>query len=110
MAKSRRTKKGNKGKFNYKRERETKNNPFFWSPNKGLWEEEEEEGEEEEQRGKSSQGMDLWSLSMELYDFGRIFVHKLLGYGLLGFSLEIKLAPFSRVLLGIHPNSRFKGS
>ena len=43
-------------------------------------------------------------------DFGMIFVHKLLGYGLLGFSLEINLVPFSRVLLGIHPNSRFKGS
>ena len=39
-----------------------------------------------------------------------IFVHKLLGYGVLGFSLEIKLVPFSRVLLGRHPNSRFKGS
>ena len=39
-----------------------------------------------------------------------IFVHKLLGYGLLGFSLEINLVPFYRVLLGIHPNSRFKGS
>ena len=43
-------------------------------------------------------------------DFGMIFVHKLLGYGLLGFSLEINLVPFSRVLLGRHPNSRFKGS
>ena len=42
--------------------------------------------------------------------FGMIFVHKLLGYGLLGFSLKINLVPFSRVLLGIHPNSRFKGS
>ena len=39
-----------------------------------------------------------------------IFVHKLLEYGLLGFSLEINLVPSSRVLLGIHPNSRFKGS
>ena len=39
-----------------------------------------------------------------------IFVHELLGYGLLGFSLEIKLVPFSRVLLGTHHNSRFKGS
>ena len=43
-------------------------------------------------------------------DFDMIIVHKLLGYGLLGFSLEINLVPFSRVLLGIHPNSRFKGS
>ena len=42
-------------------------------------------------------------------DFCMIFVHKLLGYGLLGFSLENKLVPFSRVLLGIHSNSRFKG-
>ena len=39
-----------------------------------------------------------------------IFVHKLLGYGLLGFSLEINLVPFSTVLLEIHPNSRIKGS
>ena len=39
-----------------------------------------------------------------------IFVHELLGYGLLGFSLKIKWVPFSRVLLGTHPNSRFKGS
>ena len=30
---------------------------YFWSPNKGL-REEDEEGEEEEERGKSSQGMD----------------------------------------------------
>ena len=43
-------------------------------------------------------------------DFDMIFVHKLLRYGLLGFSLEIKLVPFSRVLLGMHPNSKFKGS
>ena len=39
-----------------------------------------------------------------------IFVHKLLRYGFLRFSLEINLVPFSRVLLGIHPHSRFKGS
>ena len=39
-----------------------------------------------------------------------IFVHKLFGYGLLGVSLEINLVPFFRVLLGIHPNYRFKGS
>ena len=41
---------------------------YFWSPNKGLREEEEEEeeGEEEEERGKSIQGMDIWSLNMEL--------------------------------------------
>ena len=43
-------------------------------------------------------------------DIGIIFVDKLLGYGLIGFSLEINLVPFSRVLLGIHPNSGFKGS
>ena len=43
-------------------------------------------------------------------DFGMIFIHKLLGYGLLGFSLEINLVPFSRVLLRVLPNSRFKGS
>ena len=31
-------------------------------------------------------------------DFDMIFVHKLLGYGLLGFSLKIKFVPFSRVV------------
>ena len=39
-----------------------------------------------------------------------ILVYKLLGYDLLGFSLDINLVPFFRVLLGRHPNSRFKGS
>ena len=39
-----------------------------------------------------------------------ILVHELLRYGLLGFHLDINLDPFSRVLLGKHPNSRFKGS
>ena len=29
---------------------------------------------------------------------------------MLGFSLKVKLIPFSRVLLGTHPNSRIKGS
>ena len=39
-----------------------------------------------------------------------ILVYKLLGYDLLGFSLDINLVPFSRVLLGIQHNSRIKGS
>ena len=39
-----------------------------------------------------------------------ILVYKLLGYDLLGFSVDINLVPFSRVLLRKHPNSRFKGS
>ena len=43
-------------------------------------------------------------------DFGKILSKNILGYGLLGFSLDINLVPFSRVLLGRHPNSRFKGS
>ena len=52
---------------------------YFWSLNKGLREEEEEEGEKEEEREKSSKGMDLWSLSMELYDFGMILYSNYLG-------------------------------
>ena len=39
-----------------------------------------------------------------------ILVHELLVYGLLGFYLDINLVPLFRVLLGRHPNSRFKGS
>ena len=43
-------------------------------------------------------------------DFSMILVQELLGYGLLGFQLDINLVPFSRVLLGKHSNSKFKGS
>ena len=54
--------------------------------------------------------MELYGNSKVLYGFQYDFVQKLLGYGLLGFSLEISFVSLSRVLLGIHPNSRFKGS
>ena len=47
---------------------------------------------------------------MEIMDSSMILVHELLGYGLLGFYLDINWVPLSRVLLGRHPNSRFKGS
>ena len=43
-------------------------------------------------------------------DFSMILVQELLEYGLLGFQLDINLIPISRVLLGKHSNSRFKGS
>ena len=63
----------------------------------------------EKKRKKGGNQAKVW-IHEFCMDFGMIFVHKLLGYGLLGFSLEINLVPFSRVLLEIHPNSRFKGS
>ena len=47
---------------------------------------------------------------MEIMASSMILVQELLGYGLLGFLLDINLVPFSRVLLGIHHNTRFKGS
>ena len=48
---------------------------------------------------------------MEIMDSSMILVQELLGYGLLGFHLDLNLVPFFvRVLLGRHPNSRFKGS
>ena len=74
------------------------------SKQREKWEEEEEEEEEEE-----SDQAKVWIHDFCM-DFGMVFVHKLLGYGLLGVFLEINLVPFSRVLLGIHHNSRFKGS
>ena len=43
-------------------------------------------------------------------DSSMILVQELLGYGLIGFHLDINLVLFFRVLLGIHPNSRIKGS
>ena len=50
------------------------------------------------------------NLSMEIMDSSMILIQEILGYGLLGFHLDINLVPFSRVLLGKHSNSRFKGS
>ena len=50
------------------------------------------------------------NLSMEIMYFSMILVQEFLGYGLLGFQLDISLVPFSRVLLGKHSNSRVKGS
>ena len=47
---------------------------------------------------------------MEIRDSSMILIQELLGYGLLGFYLDINLVPFSRVLLGKHSNSRCKGS
>ena len=47
---------------------------------------------------------------MEIMDSSMILIQELLGYGLLGFHLDINLVPFSRVLLGKQSNSRFKGS
>ena len=67
------------------------------------------EGEEEEGgEAKSRYGFSYFC--MEIMDSSMILVHELLGYGLLGFYLDINLVPLSRVLLGRHPNSRFKGS
>ena len=72
----------------------------------GLREEEEKEEEEEEERRNQAK---VWIL-VWIHDFCMILVYKLLGCDLLGFSLDINLVPFFRVLLGRHPNSRFKGS
>ena len=74
----------------------------FWSPNKRSTGRRREK-EEEEEGGGASKGM-------EIMDFSMILVQELLGYGLLGFQLDINFVPFSRVLLGKHSNSKFKGS
>ena len=79
---------------------------YFWSPNKGLRKGEEKEGEEEKEKGNQAK---VWIL-VWIHDFCMILVYKVLGYDLLGFSLDINLVPFSRVFLGRQPNSRFKGS
>ena len=76
---------------------------IFGLQTRSLREGEEEEGETKQRYGFSDFGMEIMNSSM-------ILVHELLGYGLLGFYLDINLVPLSRVLLGRHPNSRFKGS
>ena len=70
------------------------------------------EGEEEEEGDQAKVWMLAFgmNLCMEIMDFCMILVQELLGYGFLGFQLDINLVPFSRVLLGKHANSRFKGS
>ena len=92
---------------------ETKN-ALIWSPNKGFTygakRGGEEEEEEEEEEGKTNPRYGCLNLCMEIMDFSMILVQELFGYGLLGFQLDINLVPFSRVLLGKHANSRFKGS
>ena len=47
---------------------------------------------------------------MKLYGFWYDFCIQTIWVWIARVSLEINLVPFSRVLLGIHPNSRFKGS
>ena len=63
----------------------------------------------EKKRKKGGNQAKVWIHDLCI-DFGKILSENLLGYGLLGFSLDINLVPLSRVLLGRHPNSRFKGS
>ena len=70
---------------------------YFWSPNKGLREGEEEEGEEEEERGNQAKvWIFVWihDFCKEIMDSSMILVQELLGYGLLGFHLDINLVPF----------------
>ena len=92
---------------------------IFERPNRRERREEEKREEEEEEEKKKRREEErkikkVWKLRVFVWihdfcmDFSMIFEHKLLGYGLLGFSLEINLVPFSRVLLGIHPNSRLR--
>ena len=80
---------------------------YFLSPNKKLT-----GGKRRRKKKKKKEGRDqakVWIHDLCM-DFGKILSKNLLGYGLLGFYLDINLVPLSRVLLGRHPNSRFKGS
>ena len=81
---------------------------IFGLQTRSLREGEEEEGEAEEE-GETKTRYGFSYFCMEIIDSSMILVHELLGYGLLGFYLDINLVPLSGVLLGRHPNSRFKG-
>ena len=76
---------------------------YFWSPNKKLT---GRRGGGRRRRGRK------WEIKPRYgyMTFAWILSKNLLRYGLLGFSWDINLVPLSRVLLGRHPNSRFKGS
>ena len=85
---------------------ETKNNPFLVSKQEDQT---GRRGRGRRRRGGRRNQAKVWIHDLCL-DFGKILSKNLLGYGLLGFYLDINLVSFSRVLLGIHPNTRFKGS
>ena len=70
----------------------------------------ERKRKKKKRRRRSSKKVWKPNLSMEIMDFSMILVQEFLEYGLLGFPLNINLIPISRVLLGKHSNSRFKGS
>ena len=70
----------------------------------------ERKKKKKKRRRRSSKKVWKLNLSMEIMDFSMILVQELLEYGLLGFQLNINLISVSRVLLGKHSNSRFKGS
>ena len=83
---------------------------YFWSPNKKLTG--GKRRRKKKKTKKKKEGRDqakVWIHDLCM-DFGKILSKNLLGYGLLGFYLDINLVPLSRVLLERHPNSRFKGS
>ena len=70
----------------------------------------ERKRKKKKRRRRSSKKVWKPNLSMEIMDFSMILVQEFLEYGSLGFPLNINLIPISRVLLGKHSNSRFKGS
>ena len=87
--------------------------PNLVSKRERTVERERREGEKKKKRRRREAMITkVWklNLSMEIMDSSMILIQELLGYGLLGFHLDIKLVPFSRVLLGKHSNSRFKGN
>ena len=78
--------------------------------NRGEQGEEKEEKKKRREEEEKSKKVWIHDFCMEIMASSMILVQELLGYGLLGFYLDINLVPLSRVLLGRHPNSRFKGS
>ena len=74
-----------------------------------VWSKKGRRGRGGRRRGGRKSKSKVWklNLSMEIMYFSMILVQELLGYGLLGFQLDISLVPFSRVLLGKHSNSIF---
>ena len=65
---------------------------------------------EEKFKPRSCKKVWILDFGMKIMDSSMILIQELLGYGLLGFHLDINLVPFSRVFLGKHSNTRLKGS
>ena len=75
--------------------RETKNG-LFWSPNKKLTGGKRRRRKKKKKKKEGRDQAKVWihDFCIEIMDSSMILIQELLGYGLLGFHLDLNLVPF----------------